>query len=194
MPGAATHPPASSAITSARPTLRTQTSAGQDVGQIEAHRLLKLLVGAGLRARGPGATGRTARCAGTWCPPCGRSAPPPPAPAAAARTTGPCPRSTGCPRPRAGSARPPPGAAQSHGWPSNVGDQRLQLVEQLLAPWPSGTRRSRRRWPACPSSSYSPSSSEPIASGPLLCTRYPATTQSAVRSCLILNITRLSGW
>src|SRR5205085_554053 len=45
-----------------------------------------------------------------------------------------------------------------------------------------------------PSSAYRPSSNDPIASGPLLCSRYPATTQSAVRSCLILNMTRLSGW
>src|SRR6266568_1343927 len=45
-----------------------------------------------------------------------------------------------------------------------------------------------------PSSLYRPSSSDPTASAPLLCTRYPATTQSAVRSCLILNMVRLSGW
>ncbi|CAM5447548.1 hypothetical protein SCYAM73S_08267 [Streptomyces cyaneofuscatus] len=40
--------------------------------------------------------------------------------------------------------------------------------------------------------SYRPSRSEPTT-GPLLCSRYPATTTSAVRSCLILYITRVSG-
>ena len=49
-------------------------------------------------------------------------------------------------------------------------------------------------WCSVPSSSYSPSSSEPTASGPLLCQRKPATTQSAVRACLILSIARLPGW
>ena len=44
-----------------------------------------------------------------------------------------------------------------------------------------------------PSAPYRPSSSEPIASGPLACSRYPATTQSTVRWCLVLNMTRLSG-
>src|SRR5678815_1990439 len=42
-------------------------------------------------------------------------------------------------------------------------------------------------------SSYSPSSSEPIASFPLLCQRNPATTQSAVRACFTLIIARLPG-
>ena len=33
-----------------------------------------------------------------------------------------------------------------------------------------------------------------MASCPLLCQRNPATTQSAVRTCLTLNIVRLPGW
>ena len=41
---------------------------------------------------------------------------------------------------------------------------------------------------------YRPSSSEPImVPGPFLCQRKPATTQSAVRWCLILTIARLPG-
>ena len=51
--------------------------------------------------------------------------------------------------------------------------------------------------PTCcsfPWSSYSPRSSDPIASFPLLCQRKPATTQSAVRTCLILIMARLPGW
>ena len=42
------------------------------------------------------------------------------------------------------------------------------------------------------------SSNEPTASGPprtvVVCQRKPATTQSAVRACLIFSITRLPGW
>lgn len=48
--------------------------------------------------------------------------------------------------------------------------------------------------PTCwssPRSSYRPSSSEPTT-GPLLWKRYPATTTSAVRSCLILYMARSS--
>jgi hypothetical protein len=51
--------------------------------------------------------------------------------------------------------------------------------------------------PTCcstPPSSYRPSSSEPTASCVSLYQRKPATTQSAVRACLILNMVRLPGW
>ena len=51
------------------------------------------------------------------------------------------------------------------------GDQRLQLDEQLLAP--GGRKRADHadRLASSPASVYSPSSSEPMPSGPLLCTR-----------------------
>ena len=50
-------------------------------------------------------------------------------------------------------------------------------------------------WWSVPSSSNSPSSSDPMCvPGPFLCQRNPATTQSAVRWCLILSIARLPGW
>ena len=49
-------------------------------------------------------------------------------------------------------------------------------------------------WCSTPASSYRPSSSEPTASSRSLYQRKPATTQSALRTCLILSIVRLPGW
>ena len=70
---------------------------------------------------------------------------------------------------------------------------RLQELDQLRAPRHREGRGDADCW-SCPSSLYSPSSSEPIrVPGPFLCQRKPATTQSAVRGCLILAIVRLPG-
>src|SRR5262249_50646959 len=82
--------------------------------------------------------------------------------------------------------------AQSHGWPSNVVTSDCSSVNNFLRV-AIGKAPTTPTEASEPRSSNSPSSSEPIASGPDLCTRYPASTQSAVRSCLILLITRLSG-
>ncbi len=67
----------------------------------------------------------------------------------------------------------------------------LELVDQLLAELDREAAATPTWW-SRPSSSNRPSSSEPTPS-PSLCMRNPATTQSAVRSCLTLNIVRLSG-
>ncbi len=49
-------------------------------------------------------------------------------------------------------------------------------------------------WCSVSETSYSPRSSEPTSvPGPFLCQRNPATTQSAVRACLIFSIVRLPG-
>ncbi len=72
-----------------------------------------------------------------------------------------------------------------------VHDQWLQLPHQLLAA-ACGERRAHPHVLERPFASYSPSSSEPTT-GPLLWKRYPATTTSAVRSCLTLYMTRASG-
>ena len=49
-------------------------------------------------------------------------------------------------------------------------------------------------WCSTPASSYRPSSREPTASWVSRYQRKPATTQSAVRECLILYMARLPGW
>ena len=71
--------------------------------------------------------------------------------------------------------------------------ERCQLIDEF------GRRASVKlavtpTWLSLPASSRSPRSSEPtIVPGPFLCQRKPATTQSAVRACLILIIARLPG-
>ncbi len=72
----------------------------------------------------------------------------------------------------------------TRGWSSANSSRRTAIGKLEVTP----TEASR------PASSYRPSSRDPIAASSVLCVRYPATTQSAVRSCLILDITRLSGW
>ena len=85
-------------------------------------------------------------------------------------------------------------AHSPHGWPSTAFSRsgsssfarasRLSHVNDDVIP----------TWCSLPSSSNRPSSRLPTwVPGPFLCQRKPATTQSAVRSCLILNIARLPG-
>ena len=74
------------------------------------------------RRRGPGASGRTARCAGTARPPCSRSGPRRPARGAAGRRTGPCRRSTGWSRSCAACARRP------RARPSSTGGRRTSVT------------------------------------------------------------------
>src|ERR687898_745072 len=85
-------------------------------------------------------------------------------------------------------------AHSRHGWSSmpprrygsrnSTSSARLPIVKEEVTP---------TCW-SCPSAFHSPSSSEPIrVPGPFLCQRKPATTQSAVRACLILAIVRLPG-
>lgn len=82
-------------------------------------------------------------------------------------------------------------AQAAHGWSD---------TSSIRSGFSSSTSSARRfivnaaDTPTCwraPCASYRPSSSEPTT-GPLLCSRYPATTTSAVRSCLILNMARSS--
>ena len=109
----------------------------QDLGEVVADRLLELVVGAGAGVAVGAPAVELGGVTEAGGPPGGRSGPRPPARAAAARTTGPCPGSSGCcwtsPGAALGLGLPLP-APQSQGWPSKVGDQRLELVEQLPAP------------------------------------------------------------
>ena len=87
---------------------------------------------------------------------------------------------------------PASSCAQFHGCPSNVvtSGSSSALSSRRTA---IGSAPTTPTLASSPESRYRPSSSDPMASSPVLCGRYPATTQSAVRSCLTLNITRLSG-
>ena len=120
---------------------------------------------------------------------------------AVAPTTGPCPRfqrlvAPGMRVPLA-SAWPMP----AHSAHSPTGGRPSRSRAAARAPSASAARRSHENddvmptWCRLPASSYRPSSSEPTCvPGPFLCQRKPATTQSAVRACLILSIARLPGW
>ena len=85
-------------------------------------------------------------------------------------------------------------AHSCHGWPSIAFSRSGSSSVRIDA------RRSHVNddviptWLSLPSSPYSPSSSDPTCvPGPFLCQRKPATTQSAVRWCLIFSIARLPG-
>ena len=135
--------------------VRAGSGAGEDVREAEVDRALELRVACTTRARGPGATARTGRCAGTGRPPCSRSGPRPPVPGAAGRRTGPCRRSTGCTRSCAACARP------ARAPPSSTGGPRRWSPAAAARPSarggrPWGTPRPRPPTPARPARRTAP--------------------------------------
>ena len=152
------------------------------------------------RAPCRGASGGTSSRAGTGRPGDGRTRPRTRARCGAAPRRGPCRGSSATSRPAgAGPRRRPPRiedhcAHSPHGWPSSAPSRSGASSSTSAARRSQVNDEVTPTWWSEPWSSKSPSSRLPTwVPGPFLCQRNPATTQSAVRSCLILSIARLPG-
>ena len=175
--------------------LRRAQGAAQDLGEVVRTGTLELVVRAASGRRGRCASAGTARCDEVGALRAGRSGSPRPARGAAAPRRGPC---FAFHRLTAPGMRCSPFSLVLRVGPvlPRVPVQRL-APGRAPAPRPapraaSSGRTPRRRCAAASRVVVEASSSEPTI-GPLLCQRKPATTQSAVRTCLTLVISRWSG-
>ena len=145
----------------------------------------------------PCATCETAPCAGSANPACVRTRLPPPVPAAAAPRKDPCPGSSGSVRPACvvrllrGSVRGPSLSRMIDERVLAIGRQKVHQLPALLLREAGAHADVLQR--ACSRRTDPAAATRSRVFSPFLCQRKPATTQSQSRSCLTLNITRLSG-
>ena len=173
----------------------TQRAHAEDLAQLLRRHHFELRISAIARASCRCATGETAQCGGNGCPACARRRLRPPARAAAAPTTDPCPGSSGSGR-RACAGR----LRRS---PVVLGPLLSRVIgERVLAVW----REEFDQFAALLLGETGANADVLQRAGivvkseqqradrvpsPFLCQRKPATTQSQSRSCLTLSIDAL---